>query len=1328
MLKSAKVASVNMSFSMSRVPPAVLTQVQGFLRRLPPQANDDDQAFQSVTDLLTELTGSDPNVPVHESTLDIEQITFASAVRQHDVVGVPDASIVIPDLIREIGSLTARDVVEYYRLRNPNDYFQLPINLNLFKAQLIVSRVPSVARIMALLTTGTQSTRFVPFKWRVDGHRQQPNNPLPWNPRTIEAVLNPSVPVHRGTLFGDKLNLIHTLRDMQSPVLLTMALFCIYIVVEYPQEHNVTMQVTMDTLTRRELTENMQVSVSFQPRQTNILYITKAVDEPGGLEELYHNVVRQVLLTVKGGGNSKYSIDPDADEAYVTGVNIMYELPNHSSSNAANFPVIARDDVKSFLYGLYAFGVPDELKKHPDYKKLTLYQPERDGHCVAGAYCYLRLLEAGELTMESASKHNKVNQRVQQMNVLATMNGSSTIMDYLDYLMRVDVTSSALFEKPFRSIHVVFLNTLAAPTKPLFPSVRITMQGEEPNFTIPPDDKYLFLDAEPDELVLVYFKAHVFVSMHGYVRDLVDCKGGIWDRITDDQTLHTPIAKPVYPMKCLPLTAEMKRKEAENPEQCIDAQLNIRKHAADFETGRCDLCSTATSDVQEAYCAALVTGFGEHKSFYGKQCCSDAASFEQSNGCIVQMLKYLVKISTSRCHKDRKRKEMVYFYNGANFDIMFIMKTMVHYNLKYEVVLQGSSIMMLRWEQFQFVDFMKILVPCRLDKLFKTFATFDYPEIVVYKPSMGKWKAFPYNVIGLERDLTDEELESDEVWEGNKKVDDEDPRDAKIQCLEWWRSRFGASGYKYREHLMDYCLDDTILLFYMIVIDARFLARGTVSLPKSDGTVATHYFNINDKITAASRSMKLFRQVFLRRVLYPPKGDILTECYDQKMKRCMRVDEIVRLSYMGGMVIKYYNSMQSVRIQAEKYKDMNKPMRGDSLDANSMYVYIMATHAMPVQYYAEKTYDPPMESDEFTQYNDTDLYKVDMTYPEGQDGTITKLSGFTVCLNHIPSEYDDPCYSHSMRHNYRWGVELNQALKAGCKIKVYHQLQFYADKIFAEFATYCHEQRLKDKKGVFGFSWKLTGNSQYGKWAESAHASVYIVHNLVDVPSEPGTVVEIRFIGHTRDGRPVYLVMKMLRSTPAPDQHKYIASFITAAARTHLMKAKQEMETQLYTDANIPTVCMYCDTDSWKIIFPNWDHLSSQSWYKKWVDQSRLGAFKSETDGVGFDEAYFLAKKVNILREYKPDSLYEDTVTAKGMNKSTIDNEAMISLARGEIQSMKVSIPIQFVRTFQEGVVKKVNVERTLKSRDKTRKPPDENGYCAAFNTVEEFINSLKTL
>ena len=1316
---------------MAVVPPIVNAQVQAFLQQLPQYAGNGPNRRRdlnaSVRDLVQELGPNPaPNIPVFDFDRIDDAPTFNDTV-VHLVDDIPLDSILIPRIIQEVDAIRPQDVVAHYRLDRNQEYYRNPDILERYKATLIIERYPAVARIIALISTGSEGTRFAPFRWG----QAQANNVIPWDAPTIERVLNPLLAVPGNTAFRGRGNLISTLRDMQTPAYICLALYCMYLILEFPNNQNLVMSVSMDTLTKRHIeNDNNEWEVSLQPRRTAILDITSQVDDPQGIVDLYKNIVVLVLSTVKSSANGagRYNIDEDYDQAFITAVNITYTLPNAANAHAINFPLTAKNDVRQFLYGLYAYAVPKELRDHPKYKLLTVYQPEsEDNQCVSKAYAYYRLLRNGRMTEDQPQKHHMINSASQALIRGCQLDGSTPVMEYLDALMACDAANPSVLGQGPIKLHVMFMNTLAIPSKPLFPSVKIQWIDGEPKFEVPSSDKYLFEDTSADEYVLVYFKAHIFVSRYGMIKDMIDARGSIWDRIESAVMTSEPPCDIVIPRRVLPLTAKDLMDEQHPKWHCIDERLNVRKHAADVETDRCPVCSSEHKDVQEAFCAALVTGFEETALFYGQQCHSVKDTLETSSGCIAQMLRHLIMIGKSRKRSTEKRKEYVYFYNGANFDVMFVMKTLNYYNEIFEIIPQGSSILRLKWRQFYFVDFMRLYVPAKLSKMYEAFQKFHLPEVDKFKPVDNKWKTYPYKLVGANRDYTDAELDDPAIWEGCTKINEDDARPIHEQCLEWWRSKHGDIGYLHQEHLLDYCLDDTYILFYMVYVDAKVLARGSVKKTLQDGSVKERHYNVSDKLTAASRSVALFRQAFQDLSLRPPRI-LPTEVFDVKAQRNLRIDEVIKLSYLGGIVQCYRKSLHSDADLVQRYKEIDQVLTADEYDFNSMYPFVMSEYEIPISYEGEMTYDEPIESTAESHYTDYHLYKVDMLYPPGKDGTITKYRGYTVALTHIPSEYNDPAFPHTLRHNFRWGVELNEALLQGCRIKVFAVFKFAAYKIFSDFAFYCHEMRLQDKKGLLGTFWKLMSNSQYGKWAEKEHASCYIVHNIVDVPVLPkGKIVDIRFIGRSVDNRPLYMVQKLCEGQIA-GQHRAMSSFITAAARTRLLMMKRIVETEVYTHLGTPSIAFYCDTDSWKILKPDWSHLNSQLWFNKWVHPSRLGALKSETDDTGYDEGYFLAKKVNVMRSYNADLMAdaEYTVKAKGMNKKNINPKDMIALARGEVTSLKIAIPLKFIRSFEDGILKITNDQRTLMAVDRSRKPPDAKGICAPFANIAEFDESLK--
>jgi hypothetical protein len=1309
---------------MAAIPPIVASQVRNFLR-----GAHDDPAFASARALIRELdVGPDPATPIFGPTQELDfKHTFADALAVHTLDDVPVQTVEIPEVIKEIQAWSPHDIVSAFRLRNPGHQHLYPEQLDRFKATAIVDRVPAVGRVMALLAVGSQGTNFAPFRW-ID---QNSPNYLPWDGVTIERVLNPEVGLTAGSNFQRRFNLILALRDLQSPIVVTLALYCLELIISYPRNADVSIGVNFDVLTRRLLQKTNQdrsTNVSYQQRRSVPVILEGRTEELQGLERLYVDIVQAVLSTVKGAGSSPaYNIIFDSDQVYVTGAQIHYALPNNYP-NAAQFPDNAHEDIRAFLRGNFAYALPEELKNYKYYSKLTLNQPDNsDCYCIARSYMYLRLLESERITPDSKAKHMLINSKVAEHDVTSYLDGQCSIMEYLEYLIYRDFELNK-FSVPFKCIQLMFLKSLDTGNTPLYPSIRATYQEGQVVYSNPPNEAFLFDSAE-NELVLVYFKGHIFVSYHGYIAAMLSSQGSIWDRIETVVQSKLPLQYTMKPKRKLPLTASLLRKERSDELQCIDGDLNIRKHAFDFETDSCPCCSTDDKDVQEAYCCAIVSGLkGMKKTFYGRQCCKETGTnLTTSNGCVAQMFRYLDSITDTNNPVDRRRQEYIYAFNGANFDIMFIMKTLVFFNEDFTMMPQGTSILKLKWKNFHFVDFMRMYVPCKLETMYASFEKHHVPEIEEFKPESNKWKAFPYNLIGSSRDYTEEELEDPAIWSSCKVIDEKDARPIHEQCITWWKSKFPGQGYKHLDHLQEYCLADTEILFYCIYVDCYYISRGSVDLER-DGKIVKRYYNVNDKITAASRSLGLFQQVFQDSGLHAPTLVKETNIVDSQSQKNLRFDEVIAHSYLGGIVQRYYSGLDSDAELMESYKEAGIKPTIDEFDFNSKYVDVMYRHAIPITFEHEVNYEEPIECDSNTIFVPHHLYRVSMQYPVHTSGTITKVAGFTVAPTFIPHEYSDPCRKNSNRHNFRWGVELKTALDSGCKIRVYDEFKFSSCPIFREFADYCYKRRLEDKKGLFGMFWKLMGNSQYGKWGEAAHARVVFVYNLIDVSSSEGTIVEVRPLQKSIDGRVLYMVRIMDPAAKSIGQFRHMPSFITAVARADLLRAKLLMEMNAYTPLGIPTRAMYCDTDSWKVFNLDYSHPSTIAWEQSEVHPSRLGALKSETDKKGYDLAYFMAKKVNICRADMADIVTnpEFTIKCKGVRKCDIQPEMMTDLATGVVPCMRFDIPLRFIRSFQDGIVKRVEDFRTVTATDRSRHKPDERGWCEPFATISEFVDSLR--
>jgi len=302
------------------------------------------------------------------------------------------------------------------------------------------------------------------------------------------------------------------------------------------------------------------------------------------------------------------------------------------------------------------------------------------------------------------------------------------------------------------------------------------------------------------------------------------------------------------------------------------------------------------------------------------------------------------------------------------------------------------------------------------------------------------------------------------------------------------------------------------------------------------------------------------------------------------------------------------------------------------------------------------------------------------------------------------------------------------------------RFRFKAEYVFKEFIETLYQTRLDATDKVTKNWIKLQMNSTYGKLNQSPKPSSRILYSYLDSPlmNDKEVLVNMCKLPGPKNGHDVLMAEVIDTSKTYVGQCIHVAAYITAGARAYLCQLIREAET-CFDEWGEKIKVFYCDTDSLKCYQFALDDPRNKWFLDKYMDQTELGKLKSETNNVGYDNMWFIQKKLNMVVKHQPHvewkndqvpdlvssiAAKEFVIKAKGVPKKLITPENMLTLCLDH-QSVEFKMPIQFKHDLYGGITKLKDAIRSLGFGNLARQPPDSYGNLNPHPTLGAFTERL---
>lgn len=1041
------------------------------------------------------------------------------------------------------------------------------------------------------------------------------------------------------------------------------------------------------------------------------------------------------------------------------------------------------------LARLRAFAVPEAMYSFYGRVGVTIPFLGSNDDCIIEAFCYL-LCWKECIELPSLPK-KEIKERVQatldtysreQREHVISLNGY--LLDALRYLMSL--------QEPGFDLIIGFFSGFNAGkrTPPAFPMLRLTLNDDqELEFHTPADGLYFSSTEVHDfEHMLIYYQSHVWPCTVGGFRVNIASESTEERRLyatVKDNPPDSHVLKPIY------LSGKHYVKEAEKNSKRIrfvpvsggigkmneyggyyNAQHNIDSYSGDFETDTCVVCSEQqNANIQECFSACLAWGTSPNESvtFNGQECpvLNRGKKLDESTGCVSRMLNFIKK-SLGAYQQFRPTMHAtasivtrrIWFFNGGRFDALFIVRTALFWRIPTQPVISNGKIMSLKlWNNVEITDFANIWPGYSLDALYKEFQLGEQvPNLFIPK---AKWACFPYLLIaesavkGSYKFSLDEMISrGSSIWGGKCAVKPQKnqvftPAEVVEHNIRWWRDNIGLY-YCADEHLGDYCRDDTSILQYMVVTDHELYSKGEFNSRPYDHSHA---------ITASQGAMLFFRQTCLEEPIVSPDPKLKYTIFGKEYD----MTTLLGFAYHGGKVEVFRHTSEDPRYTEKHrkyYEETGDIVRMDDYDVNSMYPSAMI-RPMPVKFLEASFQDEGVVRTEFI---DTDIYLVEIEYKPGDCGIMGSFNGYNLAPSKLDVQYYDP-FIKGTRLTLVYGVELNSCSKRGARVTCFGAMRFEAKDIFKKYIEELYTQRLASKTKMRKNFLKLKMNSTYGKVAQKLMGSLSVFYTLFDMECSQQNLEDV-LVGvdwiDDGQGNDVIFASFIDSKKASIGEHKAIAGYVTAVGHTIINDYTYFVE-QLEDEAGCPIEVVCIDTDSAKHRIPAKNHPLTQVWLDQFMHPTRLGFFKSETDGVGFDYDRYHARKTYIVHKFDPtdfkkpgedgveflnkrkrlcdEQVKEHPETAKpfnsemimkhkGITHGCVDPMKMIQVSSQDAHAELVSfkLPVSFQRSLKHGIIRVDDMQRTMKVQNYTRTLPDENGCTRPHASFQAFQAHLEAL
>ena len=1086
--------------------------------------------------------------------------------------------------------------------------------------------------------------------------------------------------------------------------------------------------------------------------------------------------------------NSHNLFQANEDSIVVTGLEVFTrstQFPN--AHTIPNGPVV-RSLVQLSLARLRAFQVPRAMNEFYGKVGVTMPFMGSNDNCILESFCYLLCwrqnmmfpgLEKSECIQHL--KDTMATYTAGELQKVKDMKGY--LLDTLEYLLRLEPAGAEVIVGFFSG----FNHGKKRPAS--YPMIKLSIVDDELDVQTPADGLY-FTEQEVSsvELMMIYFQGHVWPSLVQSFRVNVSSDQREEVRLYQSLKDNPPESHVLKPINLSGKVFE-KMLEKNQARPRFTPQLGVRGHygkvgghyaaqhnqdcySGDFETDTCASCSRLHGvDKQECFASSIAWGTteGESVTFIGQECplLNVGKTLETATGCVSKTLLFIREnIGAYRKFRPTMHppsfivNRRIYYFNGSRFDAWFLLRCALQWNIPIVPVISDQKIMSLKlWDNVEIVDFANIWSGFTLAALYKEMQLGD--QVRGLNLPKAKWSCFPYmliadSMVDPKRRYPLSELKEfgPKIWGGKcaklpKKNEFFTGSQIVQYNLEWWESNIGPY-YCAEEHLGSYCCDDTLILQYLVVTDHVLYGRGEFNGRKYDHTNA---------ITASQAAMLYFRQTCLEEPIVSPNPKLKFMVFGEEFD----MTTLLRFAYHGGKVEVFRHDSEDKRYEEahrKYYEETGDIVREDDYDVNSMYPSEMV-EAMPVKFLnADFTLNGVMQQT----FVDTDIYLVDIQYEEGDCGIMATFNGFNLSPSHIPPKWHDPML-RATRLNMVFGVELNLASKRNAVIKVYGVMCFEAKVIFKTYIETLYERRLKSNTKVLKNFLKLKMNSTYGKVAQKLMGQLVTFYSAFDMEISTefleSILVDLEFVDDGTGEHSSLFAKFIDGSKPAIGQHIPIAAYITARGRTRINNYMYYV-TNLKDAAGCPIELVCIDTDSGKHRIPGINQPRTQEWLDNFMHPTELGKFKSETDGVGFDLGYFIARKTYLLHKFnaedfkkpgedageflaKRKKLCEEDVESRGEKGKSFGEEIIMKhkgLTHGCVEPMKMAaaatqkkdeppvrfkLPPSFQRSVKLGILRNDTMSRTMQVQNYTRTDPDEFGVTKPHADLEAFEKHLKS-
>lgn len=1008
--------------------------------------------------------------------------------------------------------------------------------------------------------------------------------------------------------------------------------------------------------------------------------------------------------------------------------------------------------ITTLLHNINAYAIPTSLWK--DLSSLAVpISSTYTNHCIVEAYTYLRMYQTDTVNATTSKKEMKAiyNSWVEGLDM--SLFDDTNLYEAFVVLMNFDLQ----FWDQGDESGMVTLHFFASQGRaPLHPSMRIRYNSEidELEYELPVTGESTFDDDSEHQYCLVYHNGHLLLSTFGQFMSVIDSSQSYYKRmlkISDERASKEFTLKPIDINKVRSKHRKFFERVQQNPliasnplsrlDGIVIPDLNLCKYASDLETGTCHLCSASgTVFIQEAFSAGISWGTTKEEGacFVGQECAHTRrdSSFDTYTGCITQMLRFMFQrwgfyhAETPNHHPPAHVvKRYVSFFNGARFDLFFVREVLMFWNYPVEIITLHDDIIQMTCGNFVFQDLNRIY-PGTLAACYKTAVTVEQSEPhMLQPPVLGKWEHFPYMLISSEHDL-DAQYDLNtlpvNIW-GDKAVHAD-----KEKNVQWWKEHVNNEGmYLPRQHLVDYCMDDIYILFFILHVHSFYVAQGTLN---------ERDFNANAAPTASGFAMQIFRQSFLERDISAPPNFALDWTNPFNSQQPVMFSHVIDCAKKGGIV------------DAERHEPNNPTLIVEERDVNSEYPSVYVKEDLPIKPTSVDNFQSSPFRIQACDVVRTDLYWCSIQYPPDKCGIPQKIGGYFLAMNFLEHAYKDPHLDNRTTFNMIWGIELQQAMEEhgdAVIVMVYGIIHFETYPLLRKYGEALYAMRLASKTALDKTKWKLCLNSIYGKFGELFKSSCVFIYNAMDLVmlSEKYVITNVLTMSGP-NGKLIYLVYYVDYSKAHIGQFTYIASFITAGGRSLVLSLRADW-LKTYNPLGELNITLYMDTDSCKgteiarteaneWFFVKWEHPTELGKCK--IDK-RLAVFvafnKKSCVGVLVSEKEVqVLKRANLLesKELHLQALAngEIMITQKGIPKQVRDKssyEIFSAWYSEERKPLTFQMPTTFDRSLHNGVT----ISKSLRSRsmsfiNRGRKlGPRGDGALLPYDNVAAFLLSLKS-